>query len=90
MIPSLPGFGFSGPIADAGWDTERIARAWGELMRLLGYQRYGAHGGDLGAGISPELGRVVTDEVVGVHVNGGPGPFLTCRCPTRRWPGCPS
>lgn len=75
VIPSLPGFGFSGPTADAGWGTERIARAWAELMRRLGYQRYGAHGGDLGAGVSPELGRVALDRVVGVHVNGGPGPY---------------
>ncbi|MEJ3748277.1 epoxide hydrolase family protein [Actinomycetes bacterium KLBMP 9797] len=75
VIPSLPGFGFSGPTADAGWDTGRIARAWAELMRRVGYERYGAHGGDLGGAISPELGRVAPDRVAGVHVNGGPGPF---------------
>jgi pimeloyl-ACP methyl ester carboxylesterase len=73
VIPSLPGFGFSGPTADAGWGTERIARAWAELMRRLGYQRYGAQGGDIGAVVSPQVGRVATDHVVGVHVNGGPG-----------------
>jgi pimeloyl-ACP methyl ester carboxylesterase len=73
VIPSLPGFGFSGPITDGGWDTDHIARAWAELMRLLGYERYGAQGGDIGASVSPQLGRVASDHVAGVHVNGGPG-----------------
>ncbi|NYT96440.1 epoxide hydrolase family protein [Salinispora sp. H7-4] len=75
VIPSLPGFGFSGPTGDAGWDTNRIALAWAELMRRLGYDRYGAHGGDIGAAVSPQLGRVAPDRVAGVHVNGGPGPM---------------
>jgi epoxide hydrolase len=75
VIPSLPGFGFSGPAVGPGWDTARIARAWVELMRRLGYERYGAHGGDIGASVSPEVGRAAPDRVVGVHVNGGPGPF---------------
>ncbi|WP_018787173.1 epoxide hydrolase family protein [Micromonospora sp. CNB394] len=75
VIPSLPGFGFSGPTVEAGWDTDRIARAWAELMRRLGYHRYGAHGGDIGAAVSPQLGRVAPDRVAGVHVNGGPGPM---------------
>ncbi|TDB78205.1 epoxide hydrolase family protein [Micromonospora sp. KC721] len=75
VIPSLPGFGFSGPTTDAGWDTDRIARTWAELMRRLGYDRYGAHGGDIGAAVSPQLGRVAPDRVAGVHVNGGPGPL---------------
>lgn len=73
VIPSLPGFGFSGPTADAGWDADRIARAWAELMRRLGYQRYGAQGGDIGGVVSPQLGRVASRHVVGVHVNGGTG-----------------
>ena len=73
VVPSLPGFGFSGPTADGGWDTDRIARTWAELMSRLGYQRYGAQGGDIGASVSPQLGRVAPDRVVGVHVNGGPG-----------------
>jgi pimeloyl-ACP methyl ester carboxylesterase len=73
VVPSLPGFGFSGPTADAGWDVDRIARTWAELMERLGYQRYGAQGGDIGAAVSPQLGRVASDRVVGVHVNGGPG-----------------
>ena len=75
VIPSLPGFGFSGPTADGGWDTARIAGAWDELMRRLGHDRYGAQGGDIGATVSAQLGRVAPDRVVGVHVNGGPGPM---------------
>jgi pimeloyl-ACP methyl ester carboxylesterase len=57
VIPSLPGFGFSCPVAEAGWDTARTANAWAELMRRLGYRRYGVQGGDLGAAVSPEVGR---------------------------------
>jgi len=75
VIPSLPGFGFSGPTRDGGWDTARIARAWAELMHRLGYERYGAQGGDIGAAVAPQLGRVTPGRVVGVHVNGGPGPM---------------
>jgi len=75
VIPSLPGFGFSGPSKDGGWDTARIAGAWDELMRRLSYDHYGAQGGDIGAGVSAELGRVAPDRVIGVHVNGGPGPM---------------
>ncbi|MBF6482556.1 epoxide hydrolase [Nocardia otitidiscaviarum] len=74
VIPSLPGFGFSGPVVDSGWSVERIARTWAELMRRLGYDRYGVQGGDIGAAVSPEVGRVATDHVIGVHMN-GPGPF---------------
>jgi epoxide hydrolase len=69
VIPALPGFGFSGPVAEAGWTTNRIARAWVELMRRLGYERFAAQGGDIGSSVSPELGRVAPDRVIGVHVN---------------------
>ncbi|HEY1013447.1 MAG TPA: epoxide hydrolase [Herpetosiphonaceae bacterium] len=69
VIPSIPGFGFSGPTADRGWDVARVARAWAELMARLGYERYGAQGGDLGALVSPALGRVAPERVIGVHVN---------------------
>lgn len=69
VIPSIPGFGFSGPTHERGWDTVRVARAWAELMRRLGYERYGAQGGDFGAGISLGLGAVAPEHVVGVHVN---------------------
>ncbi|GAA1615852.1 hypothetical protein GCM10009789_82400 [Kribbella sancticallisti] len=68
VIPSLPGFGWSGPTTDGGWGPRRIARAWAVLMRRLGYRSYGAAGNDWGAIISPELGRIAPDEVVGVHV----------------------
>jgi len=68
VIPSLPGFGFSGPTSEAGWTNERIARAWADLMARLGYERYGAVGNDAGSMISPELGRNDPDHVVGVHV----------------------
>lgn len=75
VIPALPGFGFSSPVNTGGWTIERIARAWDELMRRLGYDRYAVQGGDIGAAVSPAVGRVAPDRVVGVHVNGGPGPL---------------
>lgn len=68
VIPSIPGFGFSGPTRSKGWGIHRIARAWAVLMERLGYQRYGAHGGDWGSGISRALGAVAPTRVVGVHV----------------------
>ena len=68
VIPSLPGHGFSGPTREKGWNNGRIARAWAELMARLGYDRYGAVGNDAGSLISPELGRVDADRVVGAHV----------------------
>ncbi|MEU0743837.1 epoxide hydrolase family protein [Streptomyces sp. NPDC006134] len=68
VIPSIPGYGFS-TLPETGWDTARIARAWAELMARLGYGRYVAQGGDAGAVISLELGRVDPEHVVGVHVN---------------------
>ncbi len=70
VIPSLPGFGFSGPTREPGWDLGRIARCWAELMRRLGYPRYGAQGGDWGGRISPELARTDPEHVLGLHVNG--------------------
>ena len=73
VIPTLPGFGFSGPVHEAGWDNTRIATAWTELMSRLGYERYAVQGGDLGEGVSSEVGRVATERVVGVHVNGSLG-----------------
>ncbi|MFI5714547.1 epoxide hydrolase family protein [Nocardia sp. NPDC051750] len=68
VIPSVPGYGFSGPTTEAGWNDARIARAWAELMRRLGYRRYGAVGNDGGSAISAELGRYAPEQVVGVHV----------------------
>lgn len=69
VAPSLPGFPFSGPTTRPGWDVTRTAKAWAELMCRLGYQRYGAQGGDWGAAVSAELGRLDRDHVIGVHVN---------------------
>ncbi len=68
VVPSIPGFGFSGPTHDRGWDSARMARAWAELMSRLGYARYGAHGGDVGALISREMGILKPNGLVGVHV----------------------
>lgn len=68
VVPSIPGFGFSGPTTERGWDTARVARAWVELMRRLGYDRYGAVGNDGGSMISPEVGRLDPEHCVGVHV----------------------
>ncbi len=69
VLPSLPGFGLSGPTRDTGWEFHRMAAAFGVLMSRLGYERYGTHGGDWGAAISRELGRIRSDRVVGVHLN---------------------
>jgi epoxide hydrolase len=68
VIPSIPGYGFSGPTLDTGWDSARTAGAWDELMKHLGYERYGAHGGDAGALITRELGILKPDGLVGVHL----------------------
>jgi microsomal epoxide hydrolase len=69
VVPSIPGFGFSGPTGDRGWNVRRVALAWDELMQRLGYQRYGAQGGDWGSSISRELGLIVPEHLVGVHLN---------------------
>jgi pimeloyl-ACP methyl ester carboxylesterase len=76
VIPSIPGFGFSGPTQETGWTTRRVAQAWAELMRRLGYERYGAQGGDTGAFVSPELGHVDPEHVVGIHVNAATYGFM--------------
>jgi hypothetical protein len=73
VVPSIPGFGFS-PLSGPGWNGERVARAWTVLMARLGYERYGVHGGDLGAGISRRVARLAPRSVVGVHVNYLPTP----------------
>jgi epoxide hydrolase len=76
VIPSIPGYGFSGPTHQTGWTTGRIARAWAQLMARLGYRRYGAQGGDWGAFVAPELGRIDPDHVVGVHLNAATMGFI--------------
>ncbi|NED94653.1 epoxide hydrolase [Phytoactinopolyspora alkaliphila] len=68
VIPSIPGFAFSGHTTDRGWSRIRIAKAWAELMSRLGYERYGLHGNDGGSLISPEVGRLDGQHVAGVHV----------------------
>ncbi|WCH96560.1 epoxide hydrolase [Streptomyces moderatus] len=73
VVPSIPGFGLSGPTTEAGWEAGRVADAWAELMRRLGYERFGAQGGDWGAAISRELGRAHSERVMGVHLNLLPG-----------------
>ncbi|HLK74150.1 MAG TPA: epoxide hydrolase [Streptosporangiaceae bacterium] len=69
VVPSIPGYGFSGPTRSGGWNVSRVARAWDELMRRLGYQRYGAQGGDWGSAISRELGVLFPERLIGVHLN---------------------
>ncbi|MET7982585.1 MULTISPECIES: epoxide hydrolase [unclassified Streptomyces] len=73
VVPSIPGFGLSGPTRDTGWEFTRVAAAFAELMERLGYERYGAQGGDWGGAISRELGRAHPDRVTGVHLNLLPG-----------------
>lgn len=73
VIPSLPGYGFSGPLRETGWTDGRSAAALAELMARLGYDRYGVQGGDVGALVGPLIGRAAPDRVLGVHVNA----FLT-------------
>ena len=70
VIPSMPGYGFSGPTTSRGWDVARIARAYAELMARLGYDRYGAHGGDWGARVVAELARLDQEHVAGIHMHG--------------------
>ncbi|RJL35664.1 epoxide hydrolase family protein [Bailinhaonella thermotolerans] len=69
VIPSIPGYGLSGPTREAGWNVRRVAAAWAELMRRLGYGRYGAQGGDWGSAISRDLGVIDAGQVAGVHLN---------------------
>jgi pimeloyl-ACP methyl ester carboxylesterase len=69
VLPSLPGYGFSAEPAEIGWDLDRTARAWAELMRRLGYDRYVAQGGDVGAGVSDAMGRQQPTGLIGIHTN---------------------
>ena len=81
VIPSLPGFGFSDKPAHTGWKVGRIAAAWAELMRRLGYDRYVAQGGDWGAAITTALGKQKPSELAAIHINLPlvlpPGPYET-------------
>jgi len=69
VIPSLPGYGFSGKPASTGWDPEHIARAWVVLMKRLGYSRFAAQGGDWGAMVTDVMGTQAPGELLGIHLN---------------------
>jgi pimeloyl-ACP methyl ester carboxylesterase len=69
VVPSLPGYGFSGKPKEVGWDAARIAGAWAELMSRLGYTRYVAQGGDQGAGVTDAMGRQAPEGLLGLHFN---------------------
>jgi pimeloyl-ACP methyl ester carboxylesterase len=69
VIPSLPGYGFSARPGTTGWDPDRTARAWAELMRRLGYTRYVSQGGDWGAVVAEAMGRQAPAGLLGIHVN---------------------
>src|SRR5215217_9659094 len=69
VLPSLPGYGFSGEPAELGWDSGRVGQAWAELMRRLGYTRYVAQGGDVGAVVTDAMARQAPKGLLGVHIN---------------------
>jgi pimeloyl-ACP methyl ester carboxylesterase len=69
VLPSLPGYGFSGEAAELGWDPGRTAHAWAELMARLGYRRYVAQGGDVGAAVTDAMGRQAPEGLLGIHMN---------------------
>jgi pimeloyl-ACP methyl ester carboxylesterase len=69
VLPSLPGYGFSAEPTEVGWDPGRVARAWAELMHRLGYPRYVAQGGDVGASVTDAMGRQAPEGLVGIHMN---------------------
>ena len=69
VLPSLPGYGFSGEPVEVNWDLGRTAKAWAELMRRLGYTRYVAQGGDVGAGVTDAMARHAPEGLIGIHTN---------------------
>jgi pimeloyl-ACP methyl ester carboxylesterase len=69
VLPSLPGYGFSGEPTELGWNVGRVAQAWAELMRRLGYTRYVAQGGDVGAAVTDAIGRQAPEGLLGIHTN---------------------
>ena len=69
VVPSMPGYGFSGEPTEVGWDPGRIAQAWAKLMRRLGYTRYVAQGGDQGAWVTDQMGRQAPEGLIGIHMN---------------------
>jgi pimeloyl-ACP methyl ester carboxylesterase len=82
VLPSLPGYGFSGEPTELGWESGRIARAWAELMERLGYTRYVAQGGDVGALVTDAMGRQAPAGLVGIHLTLLAGaPFIVDQLP---------
>ena len=75
VVPSLPGFGFSDRPTNGGMNAQRVADTWVELMQALGYDRFGAQGGDLGAGVSTALGLRHSERLIGIHLNFIPGSY---------------
>src|SRR3954467_11867495 len=69
VLPSHPGYGFSAGPTELGWDLARVGRAWDELMRRLGYSRYVAQGGDVGAGVTDTMGRQAPEGLLAIHTN---------------------
>jgi pimeloyl-ACP methyl ester carboxylesterase len=69
VLPSIPGYGFSAEPAEIGWYSGRVAQAWAELMRRLGYTRYVAQGGDQGASVTDAMGRQAPEGLIGIHTN---------------------
>ena len=69
VLPSMPGYGFSGEPTELGWNAGRVAQAWAELMRRLGYTRYVAQGGDVGAAVTDVMGRQAPEGLLGIHLN---------------------
>src|SRR5262249_57649037 len=69
VLPSLPGYGFSAVPSELGWFAGRFAEAWGKLMPRLGYTRYVAQGGDVGAAVTDAMGRQAPEGLIGIHTN---------------------
>ena len=95
VVPSIPGYGFSAEPSEVGWHSGRVAQAWAELMRRLGYTRYVAQGGDQGAAVTDAMGRQAPRGLAGIHTNllvpalgGASEPTEPSRNapPPRRWP----
>ncbi|GAB1813070.1 epoxide hydrolase family protein [Mycobacterium sp. MUNTM1] len=82
VAPSLPGYGWSDKPSTTGWSVERTARAWDMLMTSLGYEQYGAQGGDWGSAVSTALGAVAPERVVGLHLNMATAPASAPTDPT--------
>jgi pimeloyl-ACP methyl ester carboxylesterase len=76
VVPSLPGFGFSGPTREAGWNNIRIGKAFIELMGHLGYDKFAMQGGDVGAILGPEMGRLAPEKFIGLHLNAATMGFI--------------